>query len=277
MKNILVINDNSAAATHAAEFALTIAQMVKANILLANTVGVNNKAVVKVPSGDFPGNIFESTSKSEMLKRLLMLKKPQNGFMPLIEEFDNSTMDESKLADFINKNQIWMMVKGMADESPAANAKRNLNAHLVLNKVLCPLLLVPENWRLKPIERIAYIADLRYCRKQIVHYLTELAKPWKADLSIAHLTAKGLPDMDEKYALCLFSHEVCSNINYDRLFFNHVKEKDFATVVDVMINGMHNDMLVLVNHHFHIEEILGRYITDKLPEPITIPLFIFPY
>ncbi|BAU55071.1 hypothetical protein MgSA37_03252 [Mucilaginibacter gotjawali] len=37
MKNILVYNDNSAAATHAAEFALYIAQKMGANIILANT------------------------------------------------------------------------------------------------------------------------------------------------------------------------------------------------------------------------------------------------
>jgi hypothetical protein len=37
MKNILVIDDNSAEARHAAEFAFLIAQKVKGNILLANT------------------------------------------------------------------------------------------------------------------------------------------------------------------------------------------------------------------------------------------------
>jgi len=45
----------------------------------------------------------------------------------------------------------------------------------------------------------------------------------------------------------------------------------------VMINGMHNDVLVMVNHRFHFEEIIGRYITEELPENITIPLLIFPY
>jgi hypothetical protein len=249
----------------------------KANILLANTVSVNKNTGEKVPAGDFAENILEEQSISNMLARLLLLKKSQNGFKPVIEEFDSSNMDECKLAEVINKNQIWMMVKGMANFLPAANSKRNLNAHIVLNKVLCPLLLIPENWPLKSIERLVYIADLRYCRIQIVRFLAELATPWRAFLSVAHLTAKGLPDMNEKYALSLFGEEVCRKVNYDQLFFNNIKEKDFITVVDVMINGMRNDLLVLVNHHFHIEEILGRYITDTLPEPVTIPLLIFPY
>jgi len=277
MKNILVINDNSAAATNAAEFALSLAQKMHVNILLASVSGISNKVCEKVQAGAFEDDLVIGPQKSATHMRLQAKKNTQNEFVPVISEIDTSAMDEQKLAELINKNQIWMMVKGVSATCPPISPEKNLNVHAVLNNVLCPLLLVPENWQLKPLERMVYIADLRYCRIQIVRYLAELAKPWQASLSIAHLTARGLPDMHDKYALSIFKDEVCPNVNYDRLMFNNVKEKDLATAVDVLINGMHNDLLVLVNHHFHIEEILGRYINDILPEPITIPLLIFPY
>ena len=38
--------------------------------------------------------------------------------------------------------------------------------------------------------------------------------------------------------------------------------KDLKTAVDVMINGLDNDLLVLLNHRFYFEEI----ITNKLPD-----------
>lgn len=276
MKTLLIINDNSPEARHAAEFALIVAQKMQANIMLVNTSVILKNAVGKVPAGYISKTDMEEHPASEMLHHLNALNEDETSFKPEIEEFDISKMNESEVIELVNRNHIWMMVKGMADIMPAA-AKRGLNIHTVLNRVLCPLLLIPAQWQIKDIERLAYIADLRYCRIQVVRYLAVLARPWRAALSIAHMSANGLPDMAEKYALTVFSEEVSQNVNYDNLFFNNIKEKNLAKVVDVMINGMHNDVLVMVNHRFHFEEIMGRYITDTLPVSITIPLLIFPY
>ena len=280
MRTILIINDNSVEAKHAAEFALALAQKIRADILLMNTSAKTKMASEKVPAGDivkaYPKGGRNEYVVSEMLHHLKSINDKQTTYKPGIEEFDILGANENELIEFINRNHIWMMVKGMANELTASNVK-SLNIHYVLNRVLCPLLLVPGQWQLKDIDRLVYIADLRYCRIQIVRYLAEIAKPWKASLSIAHMSAKGLPDMAEKYALTVFSEEVSQNVNYDALFFNNIKEKDLAKVVDVLIHGMHNDILVMVNHRFHFEEIVGRYITDTLPLHITIPLLIFPY
>lgn len=280
MRTLLIINDNSSEAKHAAEFALAIAQKIGANVTLVNTFVNSAKFVEKVPTGDIVkvdrDTYREKDSISEILYHLNLLNDGQAIFKPEIEEFNVSEMSEDRVIEFINRNHIWMMVKGMADELTASNTKRSLNIHAVLNRVLCPLLLVPAQWQLKDIERLTYMADLRYCRIQVLVYLAEIARPWNAALSIAHMSARGLPDMAEKYALIVFSEEISNNVNYDQLFFNNIKEKDLAKVVDVMINGMHNDILVMVNHRFHFEEIVGRYITDTLSLNITIPLLIFP-
>jgi|GEM_PF-4794860 hypothetical protein len=94
---------------------------------------------------------------------------------------------------------------------------------------------------------------------------------------LANMSKSGFPEVTEKYARSVFSEEVCLKVNYDRLFFNNVKEKDLNKAIDLLINGMQNDVLVLVNRCFHFMEILGRYITDALPLHITIPLLVFPY
>ncbi|MBB3056366.1 universal stress protein [Mucilaginibacter gotjawali] len=274
MKNILVYNDNSAAATHAAEFALYIAQKMGANIILANTFKKTRSPVEKVTAGNGDKNYYppleEATLNALLLRNLAIEYKTHVE----IVDFGNTGTD---LADFINKNNIWLTVKGNGNTATADCRVQPVNAHLILNKVQCPLLLVPESWQIKTIEQIAYIADLRYCRIHVVRFLAELARPWRAFLSIAQLTAKGLPEMQENYARNIFNGEICPNVNYKRLLFDHIKEKDFATVVDVLVNGMHNDILVLVNHHFHLEEILGPHSGDKLAGHIGIPLLIFPY
>lgn len=262
MKIILVISDGSAEAGHALEFALEIARKMEAGILLANTCKIHSKVIEKVMTAASPEKIF-TAQFTEISK-------------PAIETIDISEMDENRLAELVNKEQAWMIIKGIPDHLPANAAKEILNIHVVLNKVLCPLLLVPVGWTIKHIERLVYIADLRYCRIQIVKYLAGLAKPYRADLLIAHLSAKGLPNIEEKYALQLFNDQVSFNVRYEHLFFNNIKEQDLTTAVDVIINGMHNDIMVLLNHRFHFEEIIGRYLSPILPSHITIPLLIFP-
>ena len=171
--------------------------------------------------------------------------------------------------------EIWLMVKGMGHDTSVSTFKINVN--YLLNKVLCPLMLVPANWPIKNLERIVYIADLRYCRLHIVRYLVDMAKTIKAHLSIAHLSAKGLPHMDEKYAFDVFNIAICKNVNYDQLYFNNIRERNLSTAVDVLENGMHNDLLVLVNHRYHFAEIIGTDIKDKLPVNLTVPVLVFPY
>ena len=274
MKTILVITDNSSAAEHAARFALLIAQTLRAKVLLAHNCPIEVGPAERVLAS---GNIKEPVclEANHVFDHLTALNDASNGFKPEIDELNIADKEDSQLIEFINQDHIWMVVKGMAFDAITEVHQINLNS--VLNRVQCPLLLIPENWPLKHIERIAYLADLRYCRIGIVRYLEELAGATGADLSIAHLSAKGLPHMAEDYALSVFSDEVSNNAQYERLFFNNIRERDLPTAVDVIINGLHANLLAVVNHRFHFEEIMGMYITNELPLYITVPLLIFPY
>jgi len=277
MRTLLVINDSSPQGDHAAKFALIVAQALEANIIIANAC----KAIKNVQKDNvLVGGANDDSPEhceAEITDNLVKVNSHHDGFKPEITEIDISAFNEVQLAEFSNKEQVWMIVKGMADHSPETLSKMHININTLLNKVRCPLLMVPLHWHLKQIERLVYIADLRYCRLQFVRFLAELAKPWNAIISIANLSAKGLPYMCEEYAATVFKDEIYCNVKYDQLLLNNIKERDLNKAVDVMINGMHNDVLVMVNHRFHFEEIVGTYITEELPAHITVPLLIFPY
>jgi hypothetical protein len=276
MKTLLVFNDGTPQGTHAAKFALVIARGLEANILVANackTVDVMHKEKIFTVDGDETVRDCEP----ELTGALIKLSDQNAGFRPEMKEMDVTLFNETQLAEFSNKEQIWMIIRGATHHSSTTLSKEHINFNTLMNKVRCPLLMVPLHWSIKQIERMVYIADLRYCRIQFVRFLIELAKPWSAIVSIANLSAKGLPDMREEYATAVFKDEICANVKYDNLLLNNIREKDLTKAVDVMINGLHNDLLVMVNHRFHFEEIVGPYITEEFPELITIPLLIFPY
>ena len=278
MKTLLVINDSSPQGDHAARFALIIAQGLEANILIANVCktakNIHKEKVLASANNNDEALAHDGPDTTE---NLIMLSNDYKGFKPEISEVDVSAFDEVQLAEFSNQKQVWMMIKGMADHSPETLSKMHININTLMNKVRCPLLMIPMHWPLKHIERLVYIADLRYCRLQFVRFLVELAKPWNAIVSIANLAAKGLPEMCKEYATTVFNDEIYANVRYDHLYLNNIKEKDLTKALDVLINGMHNDVLVMVNHRFHFEKIMGKYITQDLPDHITVPLLIFPY
>lgn len=274
MKTIIVINDGSVSAAHASKQAFAIAQAVQANILVANTYKVN--AMAKVMAGH---HIEQSLliAREPIVRLLNELSHDAAAYQPEISAEDIVDFDTTQLAAMIIKKNIWLMVSGSGATMQDGPRQPLLNLQSVLNKVQCPLLIVPENWALKNIQHITYMADLRYCRAAVVKYLVQLAEPMQASVSVAHLSAKGIPDIEESYSQRMFTEQVVNHIHSYPVGFNNIREKDISKAVDVIINGMHNDVLVLVNHRYHFKEIIGDYLTEALPGHITIPLLIFPY
>lgn len=279
MKTIIIINDSSSMAKHAAELALQIAMKINAKLLVANTVIKSSpnpvKELVLVSEGK-DIETEETTGLAGYLGSLHHSDQAKSLFKPEIGEVDISEFNERDLIQLIIKNDIWLIIKGLAKTPMINHDAKAINIHSVLNRVNCPLLLVPAKFGLKEFERIVYMADLRYCRKQVLNQLVELAKPYHASLMVAHVSAKGLPHIEENYADAFFNESVANHVNYDRLIFNNIKERSSQGVLDIMENEMQIDLIAVVNHRFHFEEIVGRYISDVLPEHITVPLMVFP-
>ncbi|MCJ8208507.1 universal stress protein [Mucilaginibacter sp. RS28] len=284
IKTILVFNDHSSEAEHAAELALGIAQKMNANLLLATIAKVKEgkritaqePVLVAGKQKAEPVTYSFQITLQEHLQQIVN-KDKREGFKPAIKSLDLSDHAEIDLAALVIKNEIWMMVKGTSANQQANNFRSRINVQSVLNRVMCPLLLVPEQFELKDFEHIVYTADLRYSRLHVTKYLAEIAEAYGADMMLAHLSAKGIPHMEENYAHRFFDTEINNRVKYPKLWFNNICERNLTTAVDVLVNGMHTDMLAMVNHRFHFEQILGRYINNALPAHIAIPVMVFPY
>ncbi len=277
MKTIIVLNDNTPADLHAIAFATMLARKIPAKIVICHTSKVRELEREKVRVGtNFPAEQDERWVNKYPAENTAP-NGTESGDNPVIEEMVISDFHIPSFAEMVNKDQVYMIIKGLSHQSEKDGSVEKLDAYLVLNRVRCPLLLIPESWPLKELERLVYIADLRYCRLAFVKYLAELAKSIRASLTIAHLSAKGLPPIMEPYAQTLFTAEIGAHIDYDQVFFNNIRESDLIKAVDVMTNGMHNDLIALVNHRFHFEQIIGDYVGHSLPVHMAVPLLIFPY
>ncbi|MES2108312.1 MAG: hypothetical protein V4577_06185 [Bacteroidota bacterium] len=275
MRTVFVITDHSPEADHAATFALMIAQAVHADLLIADTVKAKRITIGEPVLAGAGAESAEEPylSPSESLRQRI---DPDAAYLPEISELDISDLPLDDLIALIIRRDIWLMVEGMPDTLSKASSGIRLNIQSVLNRVRCPLMLIPKSWGLKRPERIVYLADLRYCRQFVLKFLGLLAAPFDAGISVAHLSAKGLTDIADSYAEEIFRKDIHPHAHYEKIMLSNTRERDLHLAVDVLINGLHNDLMVLVNHRYHFEELIGRRIGDVLPADITIPILIFP-
>ena len=271
MKTILLIDDGSTAVVPAAKLALQLARTMEAGVLIAQTYCQAAVLAPKVLAGENRHKNVDTGSDTlhEILRKL---NEEQAGYQPRITIADLKDADATGLAELSLRIDCAMIVRGCG-KMPAGRTAVDLQS--LLNKLRCPLLMIPKDWSSVTFERITYITDLRYCLTDVMRYLAALAGPSQACLSLAHLSARGLTPIEENYGQQLFA-KVGRHVPDCKLTFNNIRERDVNRAVDVIINDLHNDLLVLVNHRFHFKEIVGERLTDQLPERINKPLLLFP-
>ncbi|MBB5396861.1 hypothetical protein [Mucilaginibacter sp. AK015] len=272
MKTILFINDGSTAASSAAKLMFQIARDVQAEVLIVQTNYQATTVPVKVLAGGH-GATTGGKRESEQIYRLLQrLNEGQAGFQPSISQIELPLANAADVAAVALRANCWMIVSGYSKTSAD---QQSLNFQSLLNRLQCPLLLVPDCWEGESIRRITYMADLRYCRLNIMRYLTGWALASRASLSLAHFSKEGLAPIVESYGVQLFG-EIAKQLPPCSLTFNNIPERDIHRALDVLVNGLHADLMVLVNHRFHFEQIMGGRLNGRIPEGLAVPVLLFP-
>ena len=259
MKTILIVDDGSSAVAAATKLALQMADMIQADVIKAQTFHRSKVFKPKVLAGDHYFDTGNDVDVTQVWQKDIST----------IEIPEANAADLAKLALQLD---CWLVIKGCGK---MREGSKGPDMQSLLNHLRFPLLMVPESWVGHQIGRITYIADLRYCRLNIMRYLADMATSSHAGLSLAHLSAKGLSPIDESYAQEVFN-EIAAKTHSHFAAFNNIRDVDVHRAVDTLINHLHNDLIVLVNHRFHFKEIIGDKLTDQLPKQINVPLMLFP-
>jgi len=264
MADILLINDGSEQISQAARYTLMHAKSLRHNLLLANITSTHQPSKISIGAA---GDFIEAEEES-VLDKLNDINDSYDGFHPAIRNCNVSHLSEQELVSFINQQQLFLIVMASGQQAP------EFNLQAIFSRVNCPLLVLPSDIEAKPIERIMYLTDLRFCQVPVLNYLGKIANG--GSVNIAHICANGLPELDSQYAEDIFSRSVSPNVKGSELYFSNIREKDIDRAVDTMIHGMQADLLVCQNRWFHFKQLFGERIPLSLPEHISVPVLIFP-
>jgi hypothetical protein len=262
MKNFLLLNDFSPQAERALAVANVLANQFDARVLIWN-INRPEKSVLNRKMA-----LSASSLLNEEIGFSTPISAPASNNASVTYLHEEETYNRS-IHEVVVQYKVQLIIKGVT------GSLNNIHQEMrsIVAKTFCPLLLVPEQTAIEQLKHLVYIDDLRFCRSEIVSYLKQ-ATTAGADVTVAHIATKGIPDMVDDYAKTVYQEAVGWHSPHIR--FNHIKEKNIKKAADVLVNMMNTNMLVMAYDRFHLAALTNTDGSDNYLKHLPVPLMVFP-
>ncbi|MDB5029872.1 hypothetical protein [Mucilaginibacter sp.] len=263
MRNILLFIDDVAEAQPLAKKALKIANQCKANLQLCNVAAsqVKEKLIIH-HYDDILLDECDDVDMEGLAQQLNITDQTEGEFASVVNCLEINSFSSLTIKEMVVSNHIWLVIMDTGNR-----------ALKVIENINCPVLLLPQYIACSDFNKIAFVTDLRYCDLGVLSFL----KVFNAQLFITHLSAPGLPDMNEQYAQEILE-TICSIVSYEKMFLvNLKKNKNIKNRIDAMIGIFEIKMLTLVNKKHHTFERLFDNFPQEAQIYNNLPTMILPY
>jgi nucleotide-binding universal stress UspA family protein len=280
MKNILALTDFSENAKAAEKYTLQLAIHAKANLILYNVYPNKRQTAsgnVVWPHDAPPSLELQSISNlqaevNELNHELDKIKS--NNHKPEISHSGNAGSLSHKLNEIIRDNNIWLVVMGTKGESFSNNVLFGSNVYKVLEKINCPVLIIPKNTEYKNLQKIVYATDFRSSDLKIVEWLYELVNALKIELSIVHVSSDTITDQQNG---TLKKQEKTYQSKFPKTTIKLYQGKNIQHSLHEIVEKMAIDLLALMHRKYNFFESLSHPSTShKMIKHTEIPVLVFP-
>lgn len=285
MKTILVPTDFSPAAENAARYALFLSRRLQTDILLTHAfkVPAETRVVAQTawPLENYEEIRQETQQELDLLRHHLEQEATTEIYPPIykpgikdIAELGEVTITVRNLVDHYHSP---MVVIGMSGNGLIHRALLGSTSRDLLEKATFPVLLVPPKPMPRQLHKIAFATDLSETDIDIIHSLTSLARPFNAEILIAHVTNAKYDPADHQQQVEQFLNGVSCKANYPKIYYRHIKSIDVDHGLDWLSEHGMIDMLAMVHRpHPVLERLMKGSHTQRLAKHIRVPLLVFP-
>lgn len=240
MKTILVPTDFSLPAENAAHYAVSLAKVLKADVLLCNAIKVTSEmpiaAQVTWPIMDYSTLKQEAISNLDALVEKLCdpssLDEDQSLHPRIVYESNKGTVHQVVSA-LIKEKEIDLVVMGMAGASGLVQFLLGSNSKEMIEKADFPILFIPYAAGFKKILKIVFATNLDRNELGPLKSLINLAVLLNAEITITHITNKEVNvDSKQQYKMDVFMSEVIEKINHPQIKFEKVWNIDVDNGLD---------------------------------------------
>jgi len=278
MKNILVLTDFSENAKAAEKYALQLAVNVNGNLILYNTFSRQREMISGNVVWPHSTPSSELQSISNLQARVSELKHEleevnDDAHKPEIRDMGNAGSLTDNLNEIITENEIWLCVMGTKGESFANNVLFGSNVFKVLEKINCPLLIIPKEAEYRELKKIAYATDFRSSDVGVVNWLYELTDPLKIELILVHVSSDTIADKEQDV---LKNQEKIYKSQFPKTAIEFYEGENIQDSLHKIEEQMDVSMLALLHRrHEFFESVFQPSISHKMIKHTEIPVLIF--
>jgi nucleotide-binding universal stress UspA family protein len=281
-KNILVLTDFSENAKWAEKYALQLAIKAKKNLILYNAYATSpampQSGNVVWPHDPSPSIQLRSISNLqskiyELETELSKVKDPN--YKPGIRHLGDEGVLTHKLNEIIAQENIWLVLMGTKGESFAQNILFGSNVFNVLDKINCPVLIIPKYATVEDFEKVGYATDLKSDDLWIIDWLKELTEIFQIELFMINVSDH-IVSTDEQASKTM-TEEVLLIKSHNPPYINYFKGKNIKDTLNILIEGYHVDILALKHRKYgFFHSLFHSSTSDSMVKHTKIAVLVFP-
>jgi nucleotide-binding universal stress UspA family protein len=276
MKTILVPTDFSPSANNAANYAVKIAQIVKANVKICNAIKVPGESVL---AAQVAWPLEESADLKEVAEAELnylvttlekQLEENEYGFKPRIQHTKGFGNIPDFIRNLVSDDHINIVIMGMSGANVFSKFALGSNSRDLINKADFPLLLIPKTCAYRPIKKIGFATDLNETDINSLHTLANFARHFNADIVVSHVAP--IPHESQKLVDLFLSNVTCK-IDYPNIYYRSLQSNSVNAGLQWLTENGHIDMMVMTHRS---NSFFSNSYTQKLAIKSNVPLMVLP-
>ena len=285
MKTIVVATDFSPAAENAARYALQFAKNIGAGIKLCHAFKVPTEAPMAAqvawPLEDYPTLKEDITADLSDLSGKLSSEEraisDPSSFHPGITCGSEVGTVTDVARNFVDQERSGLLVMGTWGNGELSRVFLGSNSREMIDKAKFPVLLVPTDAVYSGVKKIAFATDLSKSDVEIIHSLGILARPFNAEILIAHVTGEKYDDPQHQQKVDSFLNEITCKADYPKVYYRHIKSRNVNNGLEWLAEHGQVDILAMVHRpHSFLQKIFIGSHTNHLARQIEVPLLVFP-
>lgn len=278
MQTILVLTDFSDVALRAAHYAIHLAGQLQSRRILLFNAFQSLEPVANIPVTPEmpvvqanPDELYkESTTQLENLRRTLQPSAPDI----TIDTLSEDDILEEAIKKLIGKEQIDLVVAGLSDKSNLEKFLVGSHSIRVMEDSTYPLVIVPEDAKVTPLERILLAVDFDILRRgQTLPRLVAILNNLQAELYVVNV-AKDESYSPETKEDISHLHGLLDKYNPS---FHYVEDSNVVEGINEFA-AQHNISLIIAIHEKKglLATLFQKSVSKQLAWNSDVPLLIIP-
>jgi nucleotide-binding universal stress UspA family protein len=269
MKTILIPTDFSESANNAIEYAVEMAKIMQAKIILFhvyNVALIPSDANIVLPLED-----VEHIANMRLKKSIREIQL-NHGVDLIVEYASKCGMAQEEINCFAEENQVDIIV--MSTEGAGYLKEKIIGSTTtsVIKKAKCPVLSINKKVKYKAIKRIAFACDYNQANnKSSLATLENFCSIFNSELYVINVVdeLEMVPTIDEAAGGIKVEH-LLKNFNHSSFY---IKNNDVVNGINKFVDEKEIDLVVMIPHvHTVLENLLHEPNTKRMAFHIKVPL-----